>query len=382
MPSPATPVAGRATIPRGMKLPLQLVRSFEIPADDPSYKRLLNWSWTYDSAVAAAAFASTSDEPNSAQLLDQLAALQRADGSIEIAFDTSTGENARLFRSGTVAWVGLAAATYDRAFGSARYLDTQRRAADYLLSLQTASGLIAGGPGVKWVSTQHNLIAFDFLGRLSSELKEAGDDKAAERYEAAASTISAAIDANLLVSDKSGTHFRQGFDDDTQALDVQALGAMYLQATDRRELAAQVLAYAQGTFAIGDRSVDLSREPATYNMTYSAAGPYSGYAPYAGRDAPDVLWAEGAGEVRLAEAALGQDTSASDKSIASWAAITADEKQGPLQSDRTVTSEAFGVEYHVWPASTAAAWTVLSKGAPAFFAAPLPAAAALLTGTG
>ena len=35
---------------------LQLVRSFDIPTSDPSYVRLLNWSWTYDSAISAAAF--------------------------------------------------------------------------------------------------------------------------------------------------------------------------------------------------------------------------------------------------------------------------------------------------------------------------------------
>jgi hypothetical protein len=46
---------------------LQLVRSYEIPADDPLYKSLSNWSWTYDSAVAAAAFAATGDEKNAAQ---------------------------------------------------------------------------------------------------------------------------------------------------------------------------------------------------------------------------------------------------------------------------------------------------------------------------
>ena len=78
--------------------------------------------------------------------------------------------------------------------------------------------------------------------------------------------------------------------------------------------------------------------------------------------------------MRLATAALGQDTGALDKSIAEWAAITP--KQGPLQADRTVTRDSFA--YHVWPASTAAAWTVLSRSAPAFFAAPLPSATTLV----
>ena len=320
----------------GDALPLQLARSYAIPADDPSYNRLLDWAWTYDSAVAAAAFVVSDDKSNAAQLLDQLTALQYTDGSLEIAFNTTTGEGARVFRSGTVAWLGLAAASYDQAFDANRYRDAQQRAADYLLSLQTTSGLIQGGPDVKWVSTQHNLIAYVFLARLANELKAAGKTTTAARYQAAATTIATAINTNLLVADKSGTHFLQGLNDTAQALDVQALGAMYLQGIGQPELAAQVLAYAQATFAVAERSVKESSDEDTYNMTYAAGGPFAGYAPYAGEDAPDVLWAEASGVMRLATAALGQDTGALDKSIAEWAAITP--KQGPLQADRTVTS--------------------------------------------
>jgi hypothetical protein len=366
----STPYASAAGSPNAITLPLQLVRSYQIPADDPSYNSLLDWSWTYDSAVSAAAFAATGDRANSGQLLDQLAALQHADGSIEVAFDTTTGQGAAMFRSGTIAWLGLAAATYDRDFASSRYLNTEELAANYLMSLQTTSGLIQGGPDVTWVSTEHNLVAYEFLARLASELQAAGNTNAAGPYQAAASTIAAAINAKLLVTDASGTHFLQGLNDTTQALDVQALGAMYLQGTGQGALAAQVLAYAQSNFAQSNRSVSESSAQATYNMTYSAPGPFSGYAPYAGAGAPDVIWAEGSGEMRLGEAALGQSTSALDASIASWSAIT--NGGGQLQADQTVTNSSYGSQYHVWPASTATAWTLLSH-APTFFAAPVPA---------
>jgi hypothetical protein len=378
----ATPAASglvaRASDASSLALPLQLVRSYQIPADDPLYNSLSNWSWVYDSAVAAAAFAAGGDQANSAQLLDQLTALQHTNGSIELAFDTVTGDSAPIFRSGTVAWVGLAASAYDLAFSSSRYLDMEQRSADYLLSLQTDSGLIKGGPDVSWVSTEHNLIAYVFLSRLAGELRGNGSSAAASHYQSAAATISAAIDANLLVTDSSGTHFLEGLSDPGQALDVQAYGAMYLGGTGRPDLAAQVLAYAQTNFAVGNRSVDLSPAPATYNMTYSAAGPFAGYRPYADAGAPDVLWAEGSGQMRLAKAALGQDTSALDRSIANWAAITSGQGQGPLQADRTDTGNADGVEYHVWPAVAAAAWTALADSSPAFFAAPLPSATTLV----
>jgi hypothetical protein len=374
-PAGAGPVA-EASAASSIALPLQLVRSYQIPADDPLYNTLTNWSWTYDSAVAAAAFAATGDQANSAQLLDQLSALQHTDGSIELAFNTTIGASAPVFRSGTVAWVGLAASSYDLAFGSSRYLSMEQRSADYLLSLQTDSGLIKGGPDVTWVSTEHNLITYVFLSRLAGELRSNGSTDTAAHYQAAAATISAAIDKNLLLSDSSGTHFLQGLNDPVQALDVQAYGAMYLQGTGRPDLAAQVLAYAQKNFAINNRSVDLSADPDTYNMTYSAAGPFAGYMPYAGAGAPDVLWAEGSGEMRLAEAALGQDTKTLDQSISNWTAITSGQGQGPLQANRTYTGN--GVQYHAWPASTAAAWTALADSSPAFFAAPLPPATTLV----
>jgi hypothetical protein len=376
---PATPAARgvAATAAAVASPPLQLVRSFLIPADDPLYHRLLDWSWTYDSAVSAAAFAASGDRTNAGQLLDQLTALQYTDGSLEVAFNTRTGEGAKVFRSGTVAWLGLAAATYDAAFSTDRYAASEQLAADYLLSLQTSSGLIRGGPDVGWVSTQHNLVAYVFLARLASELRTAGNASSAARYQTAATALSAAIDANLLAGDGADTHFRQGLKDDTLAVDVQALGAMYLQGTGRPALASQVLAFAQRTFAVDGRSVRTSSAPDTFNQSYAADGPFSGYAPYAGPGAPDVLWAEASGEMRLAQAALGQDPGALDKSIAAWASIT--KGVGPLQADATVTSPAGGTEYHVWPASTAAAWTVLAQSAPAFFAAPLPPATTLVS---
>jgi hypothetical protein len=86
-----------------------------------------------------------------------------------------------------------------------------------------------------------------------------------------------------------------------------------------------------------------------------------------GSGAPDVLWAEGSGEMRLAEGALGQDTKTLDKSISTWAKVTKTGNIGPLQADKTVTSASYGVEYHVWPASTTAAWTLLAQSSPTFF---------------
>ena len=158
---------------------LQLIRSFDIPTDDPSYERLLNWSWTYDSAVAATAFSSVGLQDQAGRLLDQLAALQRKDGSIEFAFDVQTGESSGTVRAGSVAFDAIAFSDYDSTFGSTLYLDNARRAVDYLLSLRNEDGLVRGGPDVKWVSTQHNILTLIALMTLSQQLEEQGDEGAA-----------------------------------------------------------------------------------------------------------------------------------------------------------------------------------------------------------
>ena len=125
---------------------LQLIRSFDIPTSDPSYVRLLNWSWTYDSAIAAAAFGVVGDTSEAQQLLDQLSALQHTNGSIEEAFNVSTNEAESLLRSGTIATVGLAGSLYDQYAKSSRYLSMQERAASYLISLQGSNGVLRSEP--------------------------------------------------------------------------------------------------------------------------------------------------------------------------------------------------------------------------------------------
>ncbi len=351
---------------------LQLVRSFDIPPEDPAYDRLLNWSWTYDSAVSAAAFVATGERVESVRLLDQIAALQRKDGTIETAFNVETGETSGQIRAGTMAWIGLAMVASDGASSDAKhYLYNERLAASALLALRGDDGLVRGGPDVTWVSTQHNLIAHAFLAALSAHLRDLGDTSGAAAYGTAADTIAKAIDAKLIVRTDDGlAHFLQGSGDPVEALDVQALGVGYLLGRGDPETAKRVYAYAQQTFGVEDRSIDLSADPDHYNVRYEAPGPFSGYRPYSGKGAPDVVWFEGTAEMRLAQAAIGEDTSALDDSIARWWKVTRGDGLAPLGANRTMSSAGFNSEYHVWPTAAAGAWTVLAQAAPKFFAVP------------
>ena len=357
-----------ATIPSSAQVDtLKLVRSFDIPKGDPSYDRLLNWSWTYDSAATAAAFSAAGYTTQAEQLLDQLKALQHKDGSIETAFNVYSGASSQQLRSGTVAWVGLAAATYDAAKLSTRYGSVARDAGDWLLtqrvtdSASPVKGLIKGGPDVTWVSTQHNLIAYSLFVRLG--LDPTSGSKAAT-YLRAADQISDGIDSQLLVKPTSSTaSFKEGFGDDVRPLDTQVFGALYLLGHGQAATAAKVRSYIESAFATGGRSIVKSTIPASFNNTFAAAGPLSGYRPYSAGSGPDALWAEGTAEVRLLKAGLRESTGSLDLANQTWDRITTG--SGPLQADRTAADSLN--EYHVWPAAAPGAWRILSAWPTTYF---------------
>jgi len=371
---------------------LSLVRSYAIPPDDPSAARLANLSWTYDSAVAAIAFTETGNSGQAQQLLDQLQALQRSDGSIDFAFNVSNGQSIPQFRTGTVAWAGLAAADYRANTCSTRYDPLAYGAAKWLLTQQDTSqtdagyGLLVGGPDVSWSSTQHNLVARAFFARLADaiDLKlTSGKGKCSggltgltstqattfsTQLRAAVTLIDAGINRQLYVrltpattgrSATAGTaYFREGVNDDVRPVDAQALGAAWLLGLGRDQDAQAVLNYTDQSMLVTGRSVTKSSDPATYNQTYSGTGPYTGYRPYADSSSPNVLWIEGTLEMVFAKNELGLDTSSLDASVTSWQAITGS-FAGPLQADRTVTGNVFN-EYHPWPDAAGGAWELLN----------------------
>ena len=309
------------------------------------------------------AFSAVGDASEAQQLLDQLAALQHTDGSIEQAFNVADGEAEPVFRSGVIATVGLAGSLYDQNFNTSRYLSMGERAASYLLSLQGTDGLIRGGPDVSWYSTQHNLLASAFFTLLSNEETADGNKQAGNSYATTANKISSGIESKLLVGGNP-TYFIEGLNDSVQALDADALGAMFLQAHGETNNSQKVLTYAQSAFAVSGRSIVESSDPATYNETYAAAGPFSGFAPYIGTDAPNVIWTEGTSEMLVAAADLGQSTSSLASSLQAIAAVTPG--QAPVMADQTLISIPYGEEYHVWPSAAGGAWMLIALEDPTF----------------
>jgi hypothetical protein len=327
---------------------LALIRSFDIPTSSSYHGRLNNLSWTYDNALAAIAFIDADAKSQAEQILDQLSAVQLTDGSLDFAYNVSSGKGSGEVRSGALAWVGIAATYFRRTYGSTRYDPLIAGVAKYLLDLRASSGLVKGGPDVSWVSTQHNLLTVAFLRDLVPSLRS---KKAASSLNLNATTlddaqnaIGNAILANLLVQAGPYAYFIEGVGDTRIPIDVQSLGAMYLKLRgDAR--AAQVGAYLSTSFYAAAR-------PALGRILF-------GYRPFNASAAPDIVWSEGTIQADVALRRLGLSSTYADLALANLAALTDGYTVAPPQADQEAATATSWGEYHTWPASAAASWFVM-----------------------
>jgi hypothetical protein len=160
---------------------------------DPTNERVA----PYDAALAALVFMRAGERARAARLLSGMEAVQREDGALPFSFTLPAPDPARFHvRSGTIAWVGYAAAEYlDAEAGGPerdRIASLAHRAAAYLLAHQRDApedprdGLVTGGfgtvvyeldhgalrerfvPGeVPWASVEHNVDAWFFFTRFA-----------------------------------------------------------------------------------------------------------------------------------------------------------------------------------------------------------------------
>jgi hypothetical protein len=348
---------------------LHLVRSYAIPATDPASGGLADRAWTYDSAVAATAYAAAGEPAAAAPILDDLAALQQPDGALGFSYDVRTGSADLLARSGAIAWVGLAAAQYRTSTCSPRYDALMAGAARWLLAHRITDpaapgrGLVPGGPDVAWISAEHNFEARALYARGSALIdgdvgdcpgglagtQPAGAQALADALHEATAEADAAIQRELFVREgPDRAHFGQGVGDGARPIDAQALGIQWLLGQGRAADAQAVIAAADASMLVSGRS--FAGRP--------DAGPFTGYRPYAEGWGPDVLWMEGTLQMRMARAAAGAPTEAIDESAARWAQLGSG---GMLpQADRDLTGNPAG-DYHTWPAAAPAAWLRLAS---------------------
>jgi hypothetical protein len=159
----------------------------------------------------------------------------------------------------------------------------------------------------------------------------------------AANSIGNAILANMLVQEGPLAYFRQGVGDPVIPADVQALGALYLDARgDGR--AKQVAEYLRQNFYVAPRA--------------GSEGTLGGFRPFVGTGAPDVIWSEGTIEAATALHRVGVDASGADDAVARLVGTIGARGVGPVGADRDVVDPAFG-EFHTWPTSAAGSWLLI-----------------------
>ena len=336
---------------------LALVRSFDIPTSDPAYDRLANLSWTYDNALAALAFIDLGYRSQAEQLLDQLKALQRKDGSLAFSYDVKTGAGSGQVRSNALAWVGIAAVAYRATYGNGRYDVLAGGLADYLLKSRRTDGLVLGGPDVQWVSTQHNLLMSEFF---RSAWRTYGNKTLSQgisgtQLNAAYNQAANAILAKLLVQAGPQAYFVQGLDDARLALDTQTLGSVFLSVRgDGR--AGQVASW----FA-----ANLYQPPRTVDGIV-----WSGYKPFAGANAPNIIWSEGTVQADWAIHRVGLTSAyaAADTAVQGILATTDGGTVGPLGASSAFSDRAWG-DFPSWRTSAAGSWLLIqAAGGDALFA--------------
>jgi hypothetical protein len=147
----------------------------------------------------------------------------------------------------------------------------------------------------------------------------------------------------MIVQEGPLAYFRQGVGDPVVPSDVQALGALYLDARgDGR--AKQVAEYLRQRFYVAPRA--------------GPAGTLSGYLPFFGAGAPDVIWSEGTIEAATTFHRVGVDATAADTAVLQLLATIGGRSVGPVGADRDVIAPGWG-EFHTWPTSAAGSWLLI-----------------------
>jgi FtsZ-binding cell division protein ZapB len=147
-----------------------LVLSYE---GDPSLK---DWAFIYDQALATQIFLFMDEPERSKAVLDFFNNTAVSNnGMFYNAYDAKTGDPREYtIHSGPNIWVAVAACQYTYWSGKTEFLEMAEGIALKMIDMQAMSpdGSISGGPGIDWVSTEHNIDAyalFRMLYRLTNK---------------------------------------------------------------------------------------------------------------------------------------------------------------------------------------------------------------------
>lgn len=326
----------------------QLIRSFEVPEDDPfRYNGIDRRSWIYDDALAVIAFSMAGEQEQASQILASLKALQGKDGSLEFAYDVYLGNLNASKRTGAIAWVGYATVYYEKTFGDRRYRPMAEKIASYMLQLQSKTmGSFKGGPDVSWYSTEHNIDAYFFM----RDLYEITGN---ETYKASALAVRQAL-LTQHWSESNG-YFYQGIGDPALALDASSWGGIFSLAIGDDAKAASAMAKTD-MFYVSNQVMPRSFDNETYNTSFVSNEMMSGYKPYSADEfypnAPEIIWTEGTWGVISLSQRLNKNT---DELLKTMFDIQSAHPEGAIVYANKGYSP-YPYQFHVWPAVAGTAW--------------------------
>ncbi len=188
-----------------------LVMSFEGDA------AVSDWGFIYDQSLAAQAYLLLGEKERAAKVLEFfLSRAERSQGLFYNAYYVKDGTPAEYtVHCGPNLWLGIAALQYYQSSRDTRYLALAQQVAEGIrrIQAQDAEGGLAGGPGVEWYSTEHNLDGYAFFDML---FKVSGQPEYAQSRD----LILAWLVAHAY--DKAEVPIRRGKGDSTIATDTYA----------------------------------------------------------------------------------------------------------------------------------------------------------------
>lgn len=179
----------------------------------------VDYSYTYDNALAAMAFISAGDHASAQRILDAFNSMpaEPGGGFLHRYSATTKLPVEGILYGGPNAYLLQAMNLYFLQTGDNRYNALAQQLGNFLLTLQDADGGLFGRPAVTWKSAENNMGALSALHNL-------GKVQNIPLY-----IDQSAMIRNFLVTECwDGVRFFQGENDPTIVTDVQALGALVM----------------------------------------------------------------------------------------------------------------------------------------------------------
>jgi hypothetical protein len=315
--------------------------SYNIPDTDSLYDTFYSRSWIYDDATGTIALSMQGDFESAERVLSVLTHLLETenppDGRIGFSFNTDNSYIERLYRCGSLAWVGYAMLFYEEKSNDTQFEYSAEQIASFLLSQQDKDpespsyGLLKGGPDVTWISTEFNIDAYFFFKKL-------GQITGNSTYTEASNLIKDGLLSKLW--NEAEGRFNRGFNDPVKALDVNSWGSYFLIDIGKPKMALRALEFVEDNF--------LNTQTITGTST-----PITGYGPYG----TDTVWGEGSLGVALAYKKMG-DTAKYQEILNEILKMQAADGGIPYSMPERWIPAA-GYTFQEWKSMASTAWSIM-----------------------